>query len=344
MGYSRFSSRVLPEAERAAAIQDEYAAVAGIEVDRLDDAPLAVDVAVRTLPGLTVAAAACLPCVARRTPAHVADGNDDFVLCIPTAGRFLRRGPAPADLVCRPGEAYLGPNDVPGERRFPDSASFLDIVVPRAALVPHLLHLDRALRRPLAPSAELQLLAGYARALVRDAAELSAQAAAVASAHVRDLALLVLGAARDAAHLARRRGLRDARLRAVRADVLANLTHPGLSVAMMAARHRISVQYLRALFNSAGTTFADFVREQRLERARRLLQSPQHATRRISDIAFESGFGDLSYFNRTFRRRYGMTPSDVRALAPAPERPSPPAPPASTHGPADGDFEPDAVK
>jgi AraC-like DNA-binding protein len=24
------------------------------------------------------------------------------------------------------------------------------------------------------------------------------------------------------------------------------------------------------------------------------------------------GFGDLSYFNRTFRRRYGMTPTEAR--------------------------------
>jgi AraC-like DNA-binding protein len=24
------------------------------------------------------------------------------------------------------------------------------------------------------------------------------------------------------------------------------------------------------------------------------------------------GFGDLSYFNRTFRRRYAATPSDIR--------------------------------
>ena len=31
----------------------------------------------------------------------------------------------------------------------------------------------------------------------------------------------------------------------------------------------------------------------------------------ISTIAFETGFGDLSYFNLAFRRRYGLTPSDV---------------------------------
>ena len=29
-------------------------------------------------------------------------------------------------------------------------------------------------------------------------------------------------------------------------------------------------------------------------------------------IAFETGFGDLSYFNRTFKRFYGNTPSEVR--------------------------------
>jgi AraC-like DNA-binding protein len=29
----------------------------------------------------------------------------------------------------------------------------------------------------------------------------------------------------------------------------------------------------------------------------------------------DAGFGDLSTFNREFRRRYGATPSDVRAAA-----------------------------
>jgi AraC-like DNA-binding protein len=33
----------------------------------------------------------------------------------------------------------------------------------------------------------------------------------------------------------------------------------------------------------------------------------------ISSIAFESGFGDLSYFNRAFRRQYGAAPSEIRS-------------------------------
>jgi AraC-like DNA-binding protein len=45
------------------------------------------------------------------------------------------------------------------------------------------------------------------------------------------------------------------------------------------------------------------------------LRNPQFSARSISLIAYDVGFGDLSYFNRVFRRRYGVTPSDIRQLA-----------------------------
>ncbi|BBB97383.1 AraC-like DNA-binding protein [Bradyrhizobium elkanii] len=53
---------------------------------------------------------------------------------------------------------------------------------------------------------------------------------------------------------------------------------------------------------------------QRLARAHHLLNDPRHSGSTIGTIAFEVGFGDLSYFNRTFRRHYGVTPSDIRAV------------------------------
>jgi AraC-like DNA-binding protein len=43
-----------------------------------------------------------------------------------------------------------------------------------------------------------------------------------------------------------------------------------------------------------------------------MLAKPQFADRSVSAIAYEAGFGDLSYFNRCFRKAYGVTPSDVR--------------------------------
>lgn len=45
---------------------------------------------------------------------------------------------------------------------------------------------------------------------------------------------------------------------------------------------------------------------------RGMLLSPRYASWSITAIALEAGFGDLSHFNRRFRRRYLMTPTDLR--------------------------------
>jgi transcriptional regulator GlxA family with amidase domain len=52
--------------------------------------------------------------------------------------------------------------------------------------------------------------------------------------------------------------------------------------------------------------------DKRLDRAVDLLRDPRHAGKKIVDIAFATGFTDVSHFNRSFRRRFGDTPSGVR--------------------------------
>ena len=47
-----------------------------------------------------------------------------------------------------------------------------------------------------------------------------------------------------------------------------------------------------------------------------MLIDPRYAGEKISSIVYDCGFGDISYFNRIFRRHYGATPSDVRTQAP----------------------------
>jgi len=74
----------------------------------------------------------------------------------------------------------------------------------------------------------------------------------------------------------------------------------------------VSDSYIRKLFEGEGTSFSQFVLGRRLVRAQRMLIDRRWADRSIAWIAFETGFDDLSYFNRTFKRFYGDTPSDVR--------------------------------
>ena len=160
----------------------------------------------------------------------------------------------------------------------------------------------------------LNLLTHMVGALIEDALIDAPNMRQLVAAHLCDLASVSLGATREALAVAEGRGVRAARLRAIKADIEAHLTRPDLRPIAVARRHGISDSYIRKLFESEGTSFSEFVLGRRLVRARRLLTDSRWAGRSISSIAFDSGFGDLSYFNRTFKRLYGSAPSDIRAV------------------------------
>jgi AraC-like DNA-binding protein len=107
-------------------------------------------------------------------------------------------------------------------------------------------------------------------------------------------------------------GLRAARLRSIKDHIRNRLGQHRLTVADAARSLQISESYVRQLLAENGTTFTDLVLGGRLTRAHRMLIDPGYAEHGISAIAYEAGFGDLSYFNRTFRRRYDATPSAIR--------------------------------
>lgn len=65
-------------------------------------------------------------------------------------------------------------------------------------------------------------------------------------------------------------------------------------------------------FAKHGESVAAAIWQARLERARRMLTSPEGIGLLVSDIAALSGFREMPSFTRMFRRRYGMTPSDAR--------------------------------
>ncbi|MGH9905346.1 MAG: helix-turn-helix transcriptional regulator [Pyrinomonadaceae bacterium] len=130
--------------------------------------------------------------------------------------------------------------------------------------------------------------------------------------YIHDLMAVALGATRDGAVIAAGRGVRAARLRAIKAHVMENLGSLELTVTGVALRQRVTPRYIHMLFQTEGITFSKFVLGQRLMRAHHMLSDPRFAGLGISAIAFAAGFGDLSYFNRTFRRRFGATPSELR--------------------------------
>jgi transcriptional regulator GlxA family with amidase domain len=133
--------------------------------------------------------------------------------------------------------------------------------------------------------------------------------------HVHDLLAVTVGASRDGAQAARHGGVHAARLHAVKQDIGRRLDQPDLSVAGLAFRHGCTPRFIQRLFEAEGTTFTEYVLAQRLARAHGLLSDTSRRAEKISAVALDCGFGDVSYFNRAFRRRYGAAPSDVLAQA-----------------------------
>jgi AraC-like DNA-binding protein len=88
---------------------------------------------------------------------------------------------------------------------------------------------------------------------------------------------------------------------------------PELSPTNVARSLHISPRYLQRLMETSGTSFTRYVNGLRLERAFVLLTT--RCEIRVSDVALEVGFSDISHFNRLFRSRFSGTPSGVRAQA-----------------------------
>lgn len=189
----------------------------------------------------------------------------------------------------------------------------LCLAMPRDVLAPMISNLDAALMSVIPRMVEpLRLLAGYIDLLTKDPTLMeTAELCQLAVHHVHDLVASALGATRDAAEIAAGRGLRVARLRTIKADIARNLAG-NITTAALSARHGVSPRYIRNLFESEDTSMSQFVLGQRLTRVHRMLTDPRYSNRTISDIVFAVGFGDISTFNREFRRRFGMTPSEVR--------------------------------
>lgn len=83
-----------------------------------------------------------------------------------------------------------------------------------------------------------------------------------------------------------------------------------LSLVSMAGLVDHSPTYLSKVFKEVkGTGYNDFVTECRMERATYLLRNTKKT---LADIAGEVGYASSSYFIRTFRKAFGMTPTDYR--------------------------------
>jgi len=238
--------------------------------------------------------------------------NDDLELVVNLDG-LMCASQLGTDVRLARGDAFLMTR---GELRIidrPTAGEHVGVRVRRADIAPFLRPDDgRPGRFIPGGSAEMRLLTRYVRLLDESEPLYDPRTLALVTGHVHDLLMLALGARGDARDHASNRGLRAAQIKAIKAYVEQNLALGNLSPETLAPKFGLSARTIQRLFEREGATFSEFLRERRLQLARRMLASPRFARSSVARIALDAGFGDISHFNRMFRRRFGLTPTDFR--------------------------------
>jgi AraC-like DNA-binding protein len=318
----RFSTDEMQQHERAVAVREMHERctlpVKPEPMEPLSDQPTRVNISQWVLPGLGLMSGVLGGIRQQIRPEHSAPtGSDDAFLAFNSVGISVvtKRG---GEVVVPAGQAFLAIRGATGfSVTRPTLVHFMGLRFPLTSLAPLVPDLDRSNVRVLPRgTAALRLLKRYLELIAQESALTTYELQRSAVAHIYDLAAITLGTQGDRAELARNRGVRAARLKAVKADIIAHLGDATLSIANVAGRQGVRLRYLQKLFEADGISFSEFVVAERLAKAYRILRNSLYAHRTISSIVYEVGFNDLSYFDRAFRRRYGLTPSDVREQLP----------------------------
>lgn len=310
----RFSSNQLPAPARLELWRDTITRhLLHLTIDPLTDDPFLAEASLRKHEGMTIGTGTISASVSRRNREIVGADNDDLFLMVNLSGALQLNG-GRRELSLAPGEATLLCCQELGVFVRPEVGTVSCIRLSRRALAPFVTGLeDHIFRMIPANVGALQFLRAYLVAMNDTAGvEVTAAVSRTMASHVTDLIALTLGATGEAAGEARNGGLRAARLSAAKAYVESRIGPDGLSVEDVADHMGVSARYVRKLFEADGWSFSRYVLHRRLLRVRGMLSNGRYDHLPISSLAYDAGFGDLSYFNKVFRTTFGGTPSDLR--------------------------------
>lgn len=306
-----FCTDDIPAQRRDEFVRDFYGRIQmRLRIEPHEDHPLRFKARTMLLPDMALTSGAVSPMAWERTAELMADDNDDVILSW-NSGGYRFDMPGAGMFETKPGAAAILPLD----RRFSitttESRWTMALQFKRSLLRPLVGHIDDvrpdciARERP-----EHRLLFDYLWSITEQA--LPASLGPLVSRHVIDLLAVSFGAIREGEPPP---GVRAARLAEIKQYVARQLRNPALSAEQVSRHFSISARYVRRLFAEERTSFSDYVTERRLDYVHSCLADTRQILRPVADIAFEVGFVEPSTFYRQFRRRYAMTPTDVRQAA-----------------------------
>lgn len=215
-------------------------------------------------------------------------------------------------VILRPGDFAIYDGARPHKLAFSPRWSEIILNIPRASLraaAPGIA--DKMAVRLMCEHGLPRVLRDFLRGLGQELGSFRLDETEALSQHAIGLIASAMGPAMTTDELARP-VLRATGLPAVKLVIDSHLRNPSLDAEQLARLVGLSPRYLNKLFAEEQTSLMRYVWQRRLELCSQALRDPALAQLRITDIALQWGFNDLSHFSRAFRDRYGVSPRDWR--------------------------------
>ncbi len=306
-----FSVEDLPATERFDAWRESIACI--FDVELLDPArgrPFLAEVDAAMFGNLMLARTTTRAQEWRRTPLVIGqDGMDHYMVQF-----FLEGGQTMSiddvEIDCPEGSIIIYDLARDVTTRTSDFTN-LSLIVPRDQLAPLLRSEDDQHGRVLSAGDPMTgLLKDHMVSLEKSSHNLTAERAQQLGPATTGLVAACLnGAVGDSP--GQSEGIRLAQITVAKRVIEQNLSRPDLSVAFVSRQAGISRSRLYRMFESQDG-IASYIRERRLRSALFMLADRNRFHLPVFDIAMRCGYASDTAFSRAFRKRFGISPTDVR--------------------------------
>lgn len=316
--WHEFSTNVTPDSERLPAFCEELMRrPSPLDVVAQPDMRFSGTIRRCLLGAVEVATITTTVTSYMHTPELVSDGRDAVfaVICL-EGGMLCTQGDEPAR--AGPGEGIICDSVEPGGLQMETGTRYWAVKVARADIAKMVPHVRRFAGLKLNNAGmAVKLLTRYLDGLQGPDAVSDEREARIFGEHLLDLISIAIGVDSETRQLAERRGVRAVRHAAVLREIERNIRDSRLSAASVAEKLGVTPRYVHFLLEESGRTFSEHVLIRRLKLVEAQLSDAKKGNLKISVIAREAGFTDMSYFNRCFRSHFGGTPSGYRKQAAA---------------------------
>lgn len=297
--------------------QDQWNSLYGsVDLKRVHDRPFTVDFEFAPIGAVGVGRfEGSINRIARGRRDVASDGADNFCIALHCGRSDVMTIQNNHETIVNSETSVLLTNAEPGEVRGGSETAWYGINISRERLLGLVPGADDLIGKPLdAALPAMRYLGRYAEFLMgSDHGSDRALNGHIESTLV-DLLALALGARGEPAEIATMRGLRAIRLHDILSAIKTGFADPGFSSQSVAQKLGLSRRYVNDLLAESGLGFTERMLEVRLNKARGMLLDAKHDRLKVSEIAWACGFNEVPYFNRRFRQRYGMTPTDLREM------------------------------